>query len=31
MRINGIQVVGNSFAYDGCHKIYIIENEVNKE
>ena len=27
MKINGIEVVGNEFAYDGCHKIYIIEDE----
>lgn len=28
MKINGIEVVSNGyFAYDGCHKIYILENE----
>lgn len=28
MIINGIEVVSNGyFAYDGCHKIYILENE----
>ena len=26
MRINGEIVNGNKFAYDGCHKIYIIED-----
>lgn len=27
MKLNGIEVVGNEFAYDGCHKIYVIEDE----
>lgn len=27
MYINGIEVIGNKFVYDGCHKIYIIEDE----
>jgi hypothetical protein len=27
MKLNGIKVVGKEFAYDGCHKIYIIEDE----
>lgn len=27
MKINGRDVIGSSFAYDGCHKIYIIEDE----
>lgn len=26
MKINGKEVVGNKFAYDGCHKIYIVED-----
>lgn len=26
MKINNLEVVGNKFAYDGCHKIYIIED-----
>lgn len=26
MKINNVEVVGNKFAYDGCHKIYIIED-----
>ena len=25
-RINGIEVVANSFAYDGCHKIYLLND-----
>ena len=25
IKINGIEVVGDYFAYDGCHKIYILE------
>lgn len=27
MKINGKIVIGEKFAYDGCHKIYIIEDE----
>ena len=27
MKVNGIEIVGNKFAYDGCHKIYIIEDK----
>jgi hypothetical protein len=27
MKINGIEVQGKLFAYDGCHKIYIIESD----
>ena len=27
MRINGKQVIGDYYAYDNCHKIYIIEDE----
>ena len=27
MKINGSTIEGNKFAYDGCHKIYIIEDE----
>lgn len=30
MRINGNEVVGKEFAYDGCHKMYIIENESDR-
>lgn len=26
MKINGIEVVGNKFAFDGCHKIYVLED-----
>lgn len=26
MKINNLEVIGNKFAYDGCHKIYIIED-----
>lgn len=25
MKINGIEIVATKFAYDGCHKIYLIE------
>ena len=27
MKINGIEVTAKRFAYDGCHKIYLLENE----
>lgn len=27
MKINNLEVVGNKFAYDDCHKIYIIEDD----
>ena len=27
MKINNMEVIGKSFAYDNCHKIYIIEDE----
>lgn len=27
MKINNIEVKGDKFAYDGCHKIYIIEDD----
>lgn len=26
MKINNVEVVGECFAYDGCHKIYLIED-----
>jgi hypothetical protein len=26
MKINGTEIVGKQFAYDNCHKIYIIED-----
>jgi len=31
MKINGKEVLGKSFAYDGCHKIYILEDEEDEE
>ena len=31
MKINGKQVIGNKFAYDGCHKIYILEDKEDIE
>lgn len=31
MKINNKEVIGDKFAYDGCHKIYIIENEKDRE
>ena len=27
MKVNGKEVKGIGIAYDGCHKIYIIEDE----
>lgn len=30
MKINGITVKAEEFAYDGCHKIYLIEDEQDK-
>lgn len=29
MKINNKPVTGSQFAYDGCHKIYILETEEN--
>lgn len=31
MKINGIEVLGNTFAYEGCHKIYICECQCDEE
>lgn len=31
MKINGIEVLGDTFAYDGCHKIYICECQCDEE
>jgi len=31
MKINGQEVVGYKFAYDGCHKIYVIESIRDRE
>lgn len=31
MKINGIEVVGETFAFEGCHKIYICESEDDEE
>lgn len=30
MKVNGMEIIGSKFAYDGCHKIYIIEDEVDE-
>lgn len=30
MKINNKEVIGKQFAYDGCHKIYIIEDLQDK-
>lgn len=31
MKINNVEVIGNRFAYDGCHKIYVIENQEDEQ
>lgn len=31
MKINGKEVVGDKFAYDSCHKIYICEDVEDEE
>ena len=31
MKINNMEVIGKEFAYDGCHKIYILEDEQDKK
>lgn len=29
MKVNGKEITAKYFAYDGCHKIYILENDQN--
>ena len=31
MKINGVEVIGNKFAYDGCHKIYVCVDKFQEE
>ena len=31
MKINGKNIDGKKFAYDGCHKIYVIEDEQDEK
>lgn len=31
MKINGIKIYALTFAYDGCHKIYLIEDEIDEK
>ena len=31
MKVNGKQIFGDTFAYDGCHKIYICECQCDEE
>lgn len=31
MKINNIDVTAKEFAYDGCHKIYLIEDEMDRK
>lgn len=30
MKINGNPIIASEFAYDGCHKIYLLESEEDK-
>lgn len=30
-KVNGIEITATEFGYDGCHKIYLIESEQDKE
>ena len=29
MKINNNEIIGDKFAYDGCHRIYILEDEID--
>lgn len=31
MKINNVEVIGDKFAYDGCHKIYLIEDQEDEQ
>ena len=31
MKVNGVEIKGDLIAYDGCHKIYIIEDEEDEK
>ena len=31
MKINNVEVIGDKFAYDGCHKIYLIEDQKDEQ
>lgn len=31
MKVNGKEVKGKGIAYDGCHKIYILEDEKDEQ
>lgn len=31
IKVNNQEIKGKEFAYDGCHKIYIIENDDDRE
>jgi hypothetical protein len=31
MKINGEKITAKEFAYDGCHKIYLIESKDDRE
>ena len=31
MKVNGQTIVGEKFAYDGCHKMYVLETEQEEQ
>ena len=31
MKINGKKITAKYFGYDGCHKIYLLEDEIERE
>lgn len=31
MKVNGIEITAKTFAYEGCHKIYILESTKDKD
>lgn len=31
LKINNKEVIGDYFAYDGCHKIYVIEDQEDRD
>ena len=31
LKVNGIEITAKHFAFDGCHKIYLINSEADRE
>lgn len=31
MKVNGREIIGEGIAYDECHKIYVIEDEADRQ